>query len=247
MGELKDYVYRGNFSFLKSLINFSDMAITVSKGYLRNFHNFFDGIYHGNKLCVVENGMDFATIGVSEPLTVKEIRGRQRGREKPILTIASRLVKEKGIESIMNALPQLTESFEVHIAGRGDYDVENRLRTSQQVHYHGHIRREEVLKLLKKTSVFLAPYTDLEPFGIVPIEALACGSIPIVSAVGGMVGNFKDIESDPKNGNAIVISEINNDSIKENKDFSEAILKSAKRAHLCVSDPLSCFAGVALV
>ena len=247
--ELKRYVHKGNFSFLKSLVHFSDKAVTVSHGYAAQINKYGspDGFFYPNKLDVVENGLDFEAIGHHEmvsPETIRKLRGKSR---KPILTVASRLVKEKGIESIVGALPKLTDLFEVHIVGRTESDDLNKKLTSDEsIKCHGYMDRGSVIDLLKRSSVFLAPYTDIEPFGIVPIEALACGAVPVVSNVGGMSDNFVDIEKSSK-GNAIVISEINNSSINDNGDFSDAIVKSAERAHFCVDHSFGCFAGAGLI
>ena len=110
--------------------------------------------------------------------------------------------------------------------------------------FHGAETRSNVLDLMRKSSVFVAPYIQ-EPFGIAPVEALVSGAIPIVTDMGGLKDNFSDIEADMISGNAIVMG--NNYS-----EFTEKIsldllqrnlVNAARRAYGIVGEKIGSIAG----
>lgn len=66
--------------------------------------------------------------------------------------------------------------------------------------HEGPISKEEVAHIMSMCGVWLVPSLE-EGFGLVPLEAMACGAIPIVSNVGGMRMYCRDGE------NCLVISD----------------------------------------
>jgi len=142
------------------------------------------------KISVVPCGVDveeFAPRGPRAP------RGRQ-----PRLLWLGRLVERKGVDTIIQALPRLP-SVELLIAGgpqrshlvqdedaRRLRDLAVRLEVVDRVFFLGRVDRKEVPKLLRSADV-VACVPWYEPFGIVPLEAMACGVPVVASAVGGMI------------------------------------------------------------
>ena len=120
-----------------------------------------------------------------------------RGRRHRIVAVG-RLVPRKGFETMIEAMRQLTDTELVIVGGPDkselDADVEagrlqqlaGQMGVADRVHLYGSVVREEMPMLLRSADVVAAtPW--YEPFGIVPLEAMACAVPVVASAVGGML------------------------------------------------------------
>jgi glycosyltransferase involved in cell wall biosynthesis len=144
------------------------------------------------RLHVVPCGVDLERFRPQGPTLTPWSTGAQR------LLSLGRLVERKGIDSVIDALPQLPEA-ELVIAGgpdardlRTDPDA-RRLAAraeargvSSRVRLVGRVDPAAAAALMRGASVVVSvPW--YEPFGIVPLEAMACGTPVIAAAVGGML------------------------------------------------------------
>jgi D-inositol-3-phosphate glycosyltransferase len=113
------------------------------------------------------------------------------------LVTIGRLVERKGVETVIEALAAL-EDTELLVAGGPELtaldddphvrrlrDVAARHGVTDRVTFLGQVLREDVPRLLRSADVVVTvPW--YEPFGIVPLEAMACGRPVVASAVGGL-------------------------------------------------------------
>jgi glycosyltransferase involved in cell wall biosynthesis len=116
------------------------------------------------------------------------------------LLSVGRLVPRKGYDTTIEALTRLPET-ELLIAGGADATPEpehdrlaafaERLGVADRVRLIGQVARTDMPALLRSADlVVCSPW--YEPFGIVPLEAMACGVPVVASAVGGMLDTVVD-------------------------------------------------------
>jgi glycosyltransferase involved in cell wall biosynthesis len=113
-----------------------------------------------------------------------------RGSLQRVLSI-DRIVPRKGLDTVVQAMRDLPEA-ELLIVGGAPEDDEA-VRLIRMAHYYGlsdrvrligSVDRAEVPVLMRSADVLVSvPW--YEPFGMVPVEAMACGVPVIASAVGG--------------------------------------------------------------
>jgi type III pantothenate kinase len=114
-----------------------------------------------------------------------------------------RLVERKGIGNIISALERVP-GCELVIAGGppvGELDASPealRLRAlaerhgvADRVHLRGRVSRDDLPALLRSADA-LVTVPWYEPFGITPLEAMACGIPVVASAVGGLIDTVVD-------------------------------------------------------
>jgi glycosyltransferase involved in cell wall biosynthesis/phosphoheptose isomerase len=149
-----------------------------------------------SKLTVVPCGVDLDLFAPDGP------RRRRRPGMRRILCIG-RLVQRKGIGNVIEALAGLPDT-ELLVAGgpprqelaadpeaRRLRAVAERCGVDARVELCGRVARPDLPALMRSAdAVVCAPW--YEPFGIVPLEAMACGVPVVASAVGGMIDTVVD-------------------------------------------------------
>src|SRR4051794_10126663 len=131
-------------------------------------------------------------------------RGPAEARTRPHrIAYVGRLVSRKGIGNVISALEHVPDC-ELVIAGgppiaelAGDPEAA-RLRALAERHdvtdrvlLRGRVGREELPALLRSADA-LVTVPWYEPFGITPLEAMACGVPVVASAVGGLIDTVVD-------------------------------------------------------
>ena len=121
-----------------------------------------------------------------------------RRAEHPRLLVIGRIVERKGVGNAIEAVAALP-GVELMIAGGPATDLletdpevirlrglAERLGVADRVSFLGSVARPDVPALMCAADVVVAvPW--YEPFGIVPVEAMACGRPVVGSAVGGLL------------------------------------------------------------
>jgi glycosyltransferase involved in cell wall biosynthesis len=149
------------------------------------------------KVSVVPCGVDLETFRPDGPAEPRRPDRRHR------LVVISRLVERKGIADALVALRQLPD-VELVIAGGPERDqlekdpeasrlmrIAAEAGVKDRVDFRGGLARADVPPLMRSADVVVSvPW--YEPFGIVPVEAMACG-VPVVgAAVGGLIDTIVD-------------------------------------------------------
>jgi glycosyltransferase involved in cell wall biosynthesis len=150
-----------------------------------------------DRLHVVPCGVDLERFGAEGPAG-----GPWRPGAVRLLSVG-RLVERKGVDTLVAALALLPDA-ELVVAGgppaselAGDAHV-RRLREAGEragvlprLHLVGRVPHLEAARLMRAADLVLTvPW--YEPFGIVPLEAMACGTPVVASAVGGMLDTVDD-------------------------------------------------------
>ncbi|HYT09810.1 MAG TPA: glycosyltransferase [Mycobacteriales bacterium] len=148
-----------------------------------------------HRITVVPSGVDVQQFTPEGPAA-------QRGPRLRVLSIG-RLVPRKGFDTVIRAMAAVPDA-ELLIAGgpaaEGLADdpearrlrrVAGRFGVADRVRLVGAVPRPDMPALLRSADlVVCAPW--YEPFGIVPLEAMACGVPVVATAVGGFVDTVVD-------------------------------------------------------
>lgn len=106
-----------------------------------------------------------------------------------------RLVSDKGVAIAIKALSKINEfnqnSYTLSIIGKGEEETKLKeivqiLELKDKVSFLGSMEGEALVNTLNQHEFILVPSVWEEPFGIVALEGMACGCVPIVSDGGGL-------------------------------------------------------------
>lgn len=111
----------------------------------------------------------------------------------PLLVFAGRLVHEKGVQTLLDALRPLRAAYpglKLAVAGTGVHEKElharaRRLRIARSVEWLGFVPEDELGAVLGAADVAVVP-SLYEPFGIVALEAAAAHTPLVVAETGGL-------------------------------------------------------------
>jgi glycosyltransferase involved in cell wall biosynthesis len=134
---------------------------------------------YGVKSVYIPNGVDARF----RPMRVK--------RERNSIMYVGRLMEKKGIRELLEAARSLPE-FTFEFAGKGALSPEINLKNTK---YLGFVPDEQVPVLYNRAMAAVFP-SHYEPFGIVGLEAMACGCPVIATRCGG----FPEFIEDGKSG-----------------------------------------------
>lgn len=143
------------------------------------------------KVDVVANGTDLTAFR-PRPAAVHAAR-RSFGGDGPLLAFSGRLEWEKGVQTLLAAMPALRRrhpGIRLVVAGTGTLEADlrqraRRLRLGRSVVFAGRLATPELAGLLGAADVALVP-SLYEPFGLVALEAATAGAPLVVSDAGGL-------------------------------------------------------------
>ncbi len=165
----------------KPLMNFFKQAnlISISNAQRKTFPslNYISTIYHG--------------------VHVNDYPFNQAPKENCLFL--NRISKEKGVEFAIKAAKKANINLDIYGPGEKNYLKKSvLLHLNQKISYHGMVKKysPKWYRAYSEAKVFLFPIQWEEPFGLVMIEAMACGT-PVIAFKHGSV---PEIIKDGKTG-----------------------------------------------
>jgi starch synthase len=174
-------------------IESADAVIAVSEGMKRDILRAYPRVL-AERVEVIHNGIDpaeYAPVGAHDVL---ERHGIEPGR--PYVVFVGRITRQKGVVHLLEAARYFAPAAQLVLcAGEPDTpEIAREVRTlvsdieaqgRRVVWIEKMLPRPEVIQILSHARVFVCP-SVYEPFGIVNLEAMACGAAVVATAVGGI-------------------------------------------------------------
>lgn len=215
--------FYGMINLLKSGIFNADVITTVSPTYAREIlypeYGFgLDGVLRKkqDKLIGILNGIDYNTWNPEEDLHIKQKYGIKNIKEKiknkedlinitkmefsinaPLIAFIGRMVYQKGIDLIIDALPSiLDKEIKFIFLGSGENYYESKIRELQNAYpssIFAYIGFDEILahKIYAGADALLMP-SKYEPCGLSQLIAMKYGTIPLCRKTGGLADTVED-------------------------------------------------------
>ncbi|CAN5155566.1 hypothetical protein BH11PLA2_BH11PLA2_42200 [soil metagenome] len=128
-----------------------------------------------SKVTVVHNGIDlsrFPFVG-------------DRSNDPPKVVFVGQLIEAKGFRTVIQTINLLhAVAFEMLVAGEGPLRAELDSQTPLRVNFLGHVTN--IPGLFGEADVAVVPSEWAEAFGLVAIEAMACGAVVLASDAGAL-------------------------------------------------------------
>jgi len=227
----------------KTAIEMADAIIAVSKETKVDVLKHFD--VDPDKVKVIYNGINLEEYVVSPETTALETYGVDPG--KPYVLFVGRITRQKGIIHLVNAIPYLDPETQIvlcagapdtpEIAAEMENSVAEVKKTRDNVIWIDKmLDKKEVIQLYSHADVFCCP-SIYEPFGIINIEAMACETAVVASAVGGI----KEVVVDGETGILVPVQQLDVapfepvDPDKFARDLADAVNKLTRDRELAAS------------
>ncbi len=181
----------------------ADAVIAVSRGTKEDILRSYPDV-EPKRVHVIYNGIDLEEYHRKTSTEALERYGVDPG--SPYVLFVGRITRQKGVTHLVDAIRYLPPDTQVVLcAGAPDTPeiaAEMREKVEQARSYNPHVlwiekmvTKPEVIELYSHARVFCCP-SVYEPFGIINLEAMACGAPVVASATGGI----KEVVVDNKTG-----------------------------------------------
>jgi starch synthase len=215
----------------KTAIEMADAVVAVSQETKRDIERLFN--VDPARIRIIYNGID-----PEEYYPRKETRLLvENGIDpnKPYVLFVGRIARQKGIIHLVNAIKYFRPGFQVVLcAGAPDTpeiaeEMKSAVAEAQReregvIWIEKMVPKEVAYQLYSHAAVFCCP-SIYEPFGIINLEAMACESAVVATAVGGI----KEVVVDGETGFLVPIEQMNTspfepvDPDKFSRDLAEKI------------------------
>ncbi|MCL7746765.1 glycosyltransferase [Halalkalibacter alkaliphilus] len=215
----------------------ADHVITVGHDLYREIHE----KYHipEEKLSVINMGVNLEVFQPHEVSEARQVLGIKVG-ERPIVFVGN-IIREKGILDLLEAykiLKKEQENLSLYLIGNPKLEsfkleVEEYIRQHQltDVHLSPAVPQAEVAIWMSAADVFVLP-SHMEGFGLVAVEAMACGTPVVGARVGGLQTLLENdhgvlVEAEDPNSLARGIRKV-----IENEDYRKQLIKAGRKRAL---------------
>ena len=176
----------------RTAIEGADAVIAVSRETKADVLRLFN--VKPERVHVIHNGIDPEEYRTTPGADVLTRYGIDPAR--PFLLFVGRITRQKGIIHLVNAIPHIDPALQVVLCagapdtpeiGREMEDgvAEAAAQRPGVIWIRNMLPRPEVIQLYTNAAVFCCP-SVYEPFGIINLEAMACETAVVASAVGGI-------------------------------------------------------------
>jgi alpha-maltose-1-phosphate synthase len=174
-------------------VEHADAIIAVSQGMRDDVLAAYPAV-DPDKVRVIHNGIDPDDWRADPSLDALQQHGVDPDR--PSVVFVGRITRQKGVVHLLDAAEHLPAGTQLVLcAGAPDTkEIAEEFRTrvaeladapADIIWIDEMLPRQQVIQLLTHAQVFVCP-SIYEPFGIVNLEAMACGTAVVASAVGGI-------------------------------------------------------------
>ncbi len=220
----------------KTALEMADAVIAVSAQTRADIDRFFK--VRPERLHVIHNGIDldeYRRTDATGALT-------KYGIEKPFVLFVGRITRQKGIIHLVRAIEHMTPGFQIVLcAGAPDTpEIGREMKEAVEKVKARHggviwidemVDKKTVRELYSNAAVFCCP-SIYEPFGIINLEAMACETAVVATAVGGI----KEVVVDSETGFLVPIDQMN-ESPFEPREPEKFARDLAARVNQLMADP----------
>ena len=176
----------------KTALEMADAIIAVSGETKCDIERLFD--VDSNRVRVIHNGIDLEEYRRVDSTDALKRHGVNS--DDPYLLFVGRITRQKGIIYLVRAIQFMDPGFQIVLcAGAPDTSEiaiemqkaieQAKAKRSDIIWIEEMVDRSAVIELYSHAAVFCCP-SIYEPFGIINLEAMACGTAVVASAVGGI-------------------------------------------------------------
>ena len=194
----------------KTALEMADAVIAVSNGTKADLERLFE--IKPERLHVIYNGIDLEEYRPTEKTDALVRYGIDPAR--PYLLFVGRITRQKGIIHLARAIPYMDPDFQIVLcAGAPDTPAiaaemkaavsEAQGKRSDIIWIEEMVDKKTVHQLYAGAAVFCCP-SIYEPFGIINLEAMACETAVVASAVGGI----KEVVVDGETGFLVPVEQM---------------------------------------
>ncbi len=185
--------YRASSWIERTAYENADGVIAVSGAMREDVHSLYGVPY--DRIRIIHNGID---LNEYKPTHNPGVLTKYKiDPDKPYALFVGRITRQKGIIHLVDAVKYIRSGVQVVLcAGAPDTaeigrEMEERVEQARReakvpINWIAQVLpREEIIPLYSHASVFVCP-SVYEPFGIINLEAMACETPVVASAVGGI-------------------------------------------------------------